>query len=437
VKFYFVLGFCILLHTLQAQTAAIDSLIKLLKTDKENADKVGHLVLLCWQCNIIGQYDMGLTYGNEGVVLAKKLNLKKQGVEGLNNIGVIYNNMGKYPEALDNYFKGYKIAEVIGDKKLQSSLLSNIGVVYDEQQNDDKAMEYYLKSKEIAQAENNKELLANNYNNMGGLFIKKDDFKTALDYFLKALKIKQELGNKRSISNSLLNIGNLYYNLGDNAKTLKFFMGALKLKEETNDKAGVVVVLNNIGTVYMEIGEYTRAEDFMKRSLSKSEEIRSLDDMSNAHFNLSDLYKVTKKFEEALLHFTTYKNLQDSISNESKSKDIGRLEAKHEFDKQQAVFDAEHKKELELGAEREKMQKYVSYSIAGGLLLVLVFAIFIYNRFQLTSKQKAIIEEQKIIVEHKQKETMDSIHYAQRIQNSILPSEKYIDRTLRKLNGDE
>ncbi|MDP3147087.1 tetratricopeptide repeat protein [Sediminibacterium sp.] len=386
--------------------------------------------------NKIGDYKSGLLYGNRAVVTAKKFKIPMQEAQALNNIGIIYYNGGKYPEALHNYFNGYKIASLINDKEEQSILLSNIGAVYDEQAKYDKAMEYYLKSQQIAFEQKNKELVASNYNNIGSVYLKRNDLKTALDYFLKGLKIKQELGNKYGASNALLNIGALYYNMGDYAKTLKYFMGAYKYKEDLNDKAGVAVVLGNIGAVYMEIGEYSRAEDFLIRSLKKSEEINSLDDRSNAHLNLSELFKTTKKFEEALFHFTAYKNLEDSLSNDSKSKDIGRLEAKHEFDIKQAVFDAEHKKEIELGAEREKRQKFVSYFIAGGLLLVLLFAIFIYNRFKITNKQKIIIEHQKIIVEHKQKETMDSIRYAQRIQESILPSEKYIKNTFDRLKKE-
>ena len=61
--------------------------------------------------------------------------------------------------------------------------------------------------------------------------------------------------------------------------------------------------------------------------------------------------------------------------------------------------------------------------------MVLVFAIFIFNRFKITKKQKAVIEHQKEIVEEQQKATMDSIHYAKRIQGSFLPSEMYIERT--------
>jgi hypothetical protein len=56
-----------------------------------------------------------------------------------------------------------------------------------------------------------------------------------------------------------------------------------------------------------------------------------------------------------------------------------------------------------------------------------------YNRFRVTRKQKAIIESQKEIVEEKQKEIMDSIRYAKRIQRSLLPLESTIEKTLKKL----
>lgn len=75
----------------------------------------------------------------------------------------------------------------------------------------------------------------------------------------------------------------------------------------------------------------------------------------------------------------------------------------------------------------------------GGLILVFGFAVFAFNRFKVTQKQKKIIElqkdeveKQKLLVEEKQKEVMDSIHYARRIQNSLLPSEKYIERIIGK-----
>jgi hypothetical protein len=61
-----------------------------------------------------------------------------------------------------------------------------------------------------------------------------------------------------------------------------------------------------------------------------------------------------------------------------------------------------------------------------------------FNRFQIAKKQKTIIEEQKTLVEkqkelvdQKQKEILDSIRYAKRIQLALLPSENYIIKKMK------
>ena len=87
--------------------------------------------------------------------------------------------------------------------------------------------------------------------------------------------------------------------------------------------------------------------------------------------------------------------------------------------------------------KQEKTQRYALY---GGLFLVLCFLAFVFNRFRVTQKQKKIIEEQKIIVdqallklEEKNKEVIDSIYYARRMQRALITNEKYIEKTLRML----
>ena len=61
---------------------------------------------------------------------------------------------------------------------------------------------------------------------------------------------------------------------------------------------------------------------------------------------------------------------------------------------------------------------------------ITLFSFLVLNRFIKTQKQKGIIEEQKLLVEEKNKEIIDSIEYAKRIQDAILPSQKSINEYL-------
>jgi len=49
---------------------------------------------------------------------------------------------------------------------------------------------------------------------------------------------------------------------------------------------------------------------------------------------------------------------------------------------------------------------------------------------------KQTINQQKKIIEEKNKDIIDSIRYARRIQNALLPSDKYIDKEMKKNKND-
>jgi serine phosphatase RsbU (regulator of sigma subunit) len=61
----------------------------------------------------------------------------------------------------------------------------------------------------------------------------------------------------------------------------------------------------------------------------------------------------------------------------------------------------------------------------------LVFAIFIWVSFQRKRKDNLLIAQQKELVDIKNKEIMDSISYAKRIQNAILPPAKLVKEFLK------
>lgn len=69
-------------------------------------------------------------------------------------------------------------------------------------------------------------------------------------------------------------------------------------------------------------------------------------------------------------------------------------------------------------------------------MLVLILAIVIFKNLQTNKKKNKIISYQKEQVEEKQKEILDSIRYAKRIQRALLPTEKYIDKSLNRLKNN-
>ena len=93
----------------------------------------------------------------------------------------------------------------------------------------------------------------------------------------------------------------------------------------------------------------------------------------------------------------------------------------------------QEKKEAISKAESKKKQ-IIIWSVGGMLCLAVCFSVYAYRIYLQKQKANVEITKQKEIIEEKQKEIVDSIHYAKRIQTALLTSETYIDKVLNRLN---
>ena len=77
----------------------------------------------------------------------------------------------------------------------------------------------------------------------------------------------------------------------------------------------------------------------------------------------------------------------------------------------------------------------ITATISIVLFLALILVIFVSRSLRINQKKNKIITEQKLLVEEKQKEIIDSIRYAKRIQQSLMPSEKYVSKKIGELKN--
>ena len=105
----------------------------------------------------------------------------------------------------------------------------------------------------------------------------------------------------------------------------------------------------------------------------------------------------------------------------------------YEFEKKEAALIAEQDKKEALAEADRKRQAVFLWLIAILAIAVATTAVIVWRSLRFTKQQQVVIEQQKIVVEEKQREVLDSIHYAKRIQQSLLPTEKYIAKNLNRL----
>jgi tetratricopeptide (TPR) repeat protein/serine phosphatase RsbU (regulator of sigma subunit) len=435
----FFIGFVLFSFHMKAQQREIDSLYKVIKSNQSDTAVASAYVMLTEYIGYIYP-DTVLPLCRKALAItdkhtsykspAEKKSFLKSRSNALNNMGLIYMNQGDISKALDHYYKSLNIMEENADKPGIVLCLNNIGGIYRNQGDNIQALDYYFRALKLAKEIGDKDGTAFSLGNIGVIYLNQKRFDQALSCYLKSLAIRESIDDEEGTAMSLGNIGLIYENKKEYKKALDYYLRSLEKLRDQNDKDGISYTLSNIGTIYLKENDLKRAYDAAKESLELAKEINFPEDIRDASNVLQNIYRKQNKWKEALEMQDLFISMRDSINNEETQKAATKKQLKYQYEKDKLALEKEQEKKDVIRREEKRQQRLVTYSVTGVLFLVLVFSLFLYNRFRVTNKQKKIIVEQKHIVEEKQKEIIDSIHYAQRIQSTLLAQKELLNSNL-------
>ncbi|MFN3342152.1 MAG: tetratricopeptide repeat protein [Flavobacteriales bacterium] len=444
-----------------AQNEKIDSLLNVVSSGSKDTNQVKSLNALSWQYFLISDFVAAKKYADQSILLATSLNFLRGKAEGLNYLGNIYAQQTEYALALEKYHESLEIKKEINDVVSMGASYNNIGNIFWNLGNLPEALNYHLKALDIREKSGNQNNIAQSYSNIGLIFLSQKKFKEALEYFNKAVTLQENLGNKYALAITYNNIGNVYENIGNKNDALKFHVLSKNLREEIGDKYGLAQCYANLGVVYkstdlnlaeenfkaslalsIEIGDrnnealcyihlssieverknITKSESYINKAFLIANEIKSVELLQQSYLSQTIIDTLSKKWKDAFYNLDKYIVFRDSLVNQENSNKILKQQMQYDFDKKTAVLEEQRENDRQIAEAKRRQQQLILYFTILGLLLLLVFLGLVYNRFKVTQKQKAIIEEQKLIVEERNKEITDSIFYAKRIQEAILPA---------------
>lgn len=255
--------------------------------------------------------------------------------------------------------------------------------------------------------------------NMGSIYMQQSKYEKALEHLFQGLKVDKDLGDKRGEAKTLSNIGTSFRELGQYEEALKYLTESLIIKQQLGENQEGLTLINIAG-VYAKLKDRKKAEVHYNSALLYAERNGDKNLMKLAYQELSDLYRQFGEYPEALRYKDLYMQVKDSIFNSDNARLITEMEKKYESEKQQ--------KEIQLLTKNKEHDQLVKGVFGGGAVVLLLLAGVIYNRYRVKHKANqqlshayGVIEEKNKIVEEKNKSITDSIKYAKRIQQAILP----------------
>jgi tetratricopeptide (TPR) repeat protein len=403
-------------------------------------------------CENLGYYynplipDSGIYFYNTALAYYLKKNMTEKMSFCYNEIGVGYYIKGELNKSLENYVKSMNLAPANSPK---INTLNNIAQIYQRMGNKTEAIKSFSRIVRYYDSIQKPIDAAVYRQNLGMLYVESFEYQKAEEQLLEALKIMPE--THPVYSHVLTNIGLNYTLKGEPEKGKVYLLKAITLLRKENNLRGLAYALTNLGTAYSKLNRNAEAIKYSLEGFELSKQLGFLENIEKISRSLSRIYQNSGDFKNALKYHVIYANTRDSIFSASVVKQINELNAKYESSKKdnELLLQAREldKKELQIQAqnlEAAKRGKFIT-GLAIAVFFMIVLAVGIFSAYRAKKRNneelqklndaltisKNETEKQKNIVEEKQKEILDSIHYARRIQQSLLPNKKYISKSLK------
>jgi serine phosphatase RsbU (regulator of sigma subunit)/TPR repeat protein len=445
-----ILLFSIILFTLSFR-AQNNNVIDSLKLQLEASSDTVHFHALKALSNEYSQTDMDLSmnYAVQCLAYAKETDMEEWITTATMLVGNCYTRQGEYETSITYYIDASEMASQAKDTFLLSQSYSNIGAIQFYIENFDKAIEYFKKSQQIIEAIGTPKQIAQGLSNIGEAFRNIEQLDSAIIYLNRSYSIFKEIKHTNGLATSLNNIGNIYAQQKDYYKAIDYYERSLVHKYIMNKPRDLAVACNNLGEMYF-ILKNSKSLNYYHSSEEYALKSQSLIDIKIAYKGLSKLYEQKKNWGKSLDYFKQYSALSDSLINVEKANAVANFEIKYqtiEKEKEIVKLEAEKEKErlysIQKELEVEKIQKenefktivifWTSIVIISSIIVLLLLAVvvlIIMKRNKERKNDNAILTTKNHEIETKNRDIMDSIKYAKRIQNAILPPNKIVKEFL-------
>ena len=408
----------------------LDSLSNAVAQAEHDTLKIDPLLDLAWEY-MNNNPEKAKDYVQQAFELSEKYNSNQGLLLSHFYIGVIHYNQAEYELALENYLKGIELSKksTIHSKQL-SQFYNNIGNVYVSLDNLELAVDYYEKSVEIKEELGDYISLIPSMLNLGALKYKMDDLSNAIKEIEHAYQLSQKYDYDRYYGTIFGNLGFMYKQEEEYDLALKYYQKAVDFKRKNDDQNGLITTNMNLSSLYIFLKEYDKAKTIIDESMEIAQRNNFKSKEKDLYNSYASLYHAQGDYLNAFEYMKMFAAKSQELYSEESADRIAKMQAEFNDEQQKKKIELLNT-EKELSNEKLARQNTMINAFIGGGVLFVLLLLTVYNRYRVKKLSGEKLEKAYKNIEVKNKEITDSIVYAKRIQDTILPSNSFIDENLK------
>ena len=312
--------------------------------------------------------------------------------DSLIQLGKTYQNYSNYGEAMKASLQAMELFKGLDDLAGESVCLDILGGVYNFLGDYNKRLDCNLRCLTLRENTNDIPAQLSTTNNIGDTYMEMGDYNNALKNFKHCLTFPELTARIKAIV--FCNIGEVYSKMGEYDKVPENLDKGLKYGIESDYWQIIIAAYLMKAQILIKQGENELAIVSLDKAKEIALELGNIEEQYNLHRAYSEAYENLDQFDKAYTELKKYNQLKEELLNDNSAQKLKKIEFEFQF------------KTIKNEAEETK------------------------EKNKLLTKAFNQIETQRNEIELKNLSITDSIKYAKRIQNSILPSNDKLKNVL-------
>lgn len=311
------------INCIHAQTRTIDSLKRLLQTEKQDSTRSILFQWLSYEYDYT-KPDSAMLLARQGLELAKKIDFDRGEIIGLGSMGNLYSVMGDDAKALEILLQALKKSEDSKEKN-SARVLAFISSVYDKQGDMKKSLEYSFKEMEAATAVHNEYHVMYSLIAIGYGYAELNQLDSAMFFAKKGYSLVIRSGFGELIGTALDNLGTIYSKKKEYPLALEKYRLSLPYMVQTNGESDISPTYLSMAKIF----GYQHLEDsslyYAKLSYTTAQKNKLAGELLDASTFLADYYKQHRLVDSAYYYLSAVVAAKDSIFSQEKIRKIQTL----------------------------------------------------------------------------------------------------------------
>ncbi|GAB3645798.1 hypothetical protein GCM10028791_04630 [Echinicola sediminis] len=320
---------------------------------------------------------------------SKKIDYSLGEAESMINLGWIYYRMDDYVKAIDYAFKGHQSIIHLNNPRLTVRSFFNIGAIYSQGGGQlELAFDYFEEAYKKSLALDDKSMSGRAINNMASILCELQNYDKAKELITPFLSNNMDNFLEAFARRTL---GDIHKAQGDTSSAISNYLRAYKILERDRSYSTLISCSIRLADLYLALGENYKAKLYLDKSADITKTNNYREHLVEINKLYSEFYEKMDNWKEALYYQKQYATLKDSLNNQINSKNMGRLEAKIDFDQRLNAINSEM--ELNEKLINEKLEQQIfrrNIFLAGFIIMLVLVTIVLFSTYRIRkSKQQA------------------------------------------------